>query len=154
MNSAGYWFFGVIALTACGGKVVVDPDPGQGGHTGMSSSSSGVVSSSSTSSGSDCNKLGAEYVFALNDAVVCNACLDSPQCTGAIVPDLCGCPTQLNSQSSPEALGAQMALANFKAAGCAFNVCDMCPSMVAGPPCQPKPGSCDGTCQVLAPPPP
>ena len=128
-------------LAACGGKVIFDGSPGAGG-----AASSTTASSTTASSGMDCSALGAAYQAALTAATACNACVDTQQCFGPQLPDLCQCPITMNTPSGPATVAAQNALAAFQAAGCPFHQCGSdCPN--SGPNCATDfTGQCDSIC--------
>jgi hypothetical protein len=145
----------VLGVSACGGKVLFDPDASSGGGAGTggqgegaSSSEVGVatvgVAQSSASTGDNCFALGEELDRATNEAIACDPTIDLLQCSGAeLLTDRCGCKGVVANETRPEAVqAARAAYDAWVAGGCGPFECGGACQQPAGGICDPGSSTC------------
>jgi hypothetical protein len=148
-----------LALVACSGEAVIDfPAAGGGGAGGSSSRASsgaagGPASGPSTSSGgTSCDSLYGTFRQALDEATLCNPCIDNDACIdGPQIHDECSCVVGASNDKPDAAKAAEDAYDAWIAAGCGpvdcARPCAVTDSWTCGPV---KNGGCEvGRCQPL-----
>jgi hypothetical protein len=151
----------IAALSACGGKAVLDH--GSGGHSAASTDTSDASSSTTsatgttgpgpngaTTTGSDCGSLETVLIEALDEAMSCNSCIDGPDpcsyLSGQQLTDLCGCPVAVDA-TDPDATAAALdAYQAWTSAGCGPLDCDQPCAVSNDPRCTPLGAGCGGLC--------
>jgi hypothetical protein len=146
----------LAAVSACGGKAIIDGGAGGGGSGGSSSSRASASTAlvgpgaSTSTGGTTCDAAYAAFRDALDKATACNACLDFDACAGGpVVTDECGCVVGAVIDQ-PEAVStANETYKTWVDAGCGPLDCTRpCPLAMSWT-CGSGDGSCDGRCVPL-----